>query len=131
MIRNLLWAVIAVAVLATAGPGRAESVDVMMAGSVWIRMRCPAGGYTAQQRAAIVQNRVNDLLVLGGFDLDTLRVEIKGADAVLRAAGKVLVTVDEPTARANNTTPELLAHIWAARFRDIYPRIVPTRPVGT
>lgn len=100
----------------------------MMVDFLLLRVRCPAAGYSVAERAEAIQHRVNDLLVLGGIDLDTVQVQMAGKDAVIYANGKVLVTVDECTARANSTTPEGLATVWANRFRDIYPRVVPTAP---
>ena len=106
-----------------AGPG-----EVMMAGFLLLRVRCPAAGYSIEQRADAIQRRANDLLVLDGIDLSSIRIEKSGSDALVYAGGKLLVTVDPCTARANKTTPELLARIWAARLRGIYPEVVPKRP---
>ena len=107
----------------------AESVDVMMADFLLLRVRCPAGGYTAEERATQIQARANALLVLDGFDLSTIKVEKVGTDAILYAGGELLVTVDECTARANKTTPERLANVWADRLRTIYPKVVPKKPL--
>ena len=107
----------------------AAAVDVMMADFLLLRMRCPAGGYTVEERASEVEARANILLVLDGFDLSTIRVETVGADTVLYAGGRLLVTVDECTARANDTTPQRLADLWAERLRKIYPQVVPKKPL--
>lgn len=106
----------------------AEPGDIMMVGFLWMRVRCPAAGYTAQQRVDTIQARVNDLLVIGGIDLSTVKVVPEGRDASIYANGKLLVTVDECTARANQTTPILLANVWANRFKEIYPQVVPKLP---
>ena len=103
--------------------------DVYMADFLLLRIRCPAGGFTAQQRADAVEMRVNNLLRLGGFDLSTIEVRKSGDDMVLYANGQLLVTVDPCTALANNTTPEQLAEVWAQRLRTIYPQVVPKKPL--
>ncbi len=103
--------------------------DVCMADFLLLRIRCPAGGFTAEQRADAVEMRANNLLMLGGFDLSTVEVRESGDDVVLYANGQLLVTVDPCTALANNTTPEQLAEVWAQRLRTIYPQVVPKKPL--
>lgn len=102
-----------------------DSGYVMMGGYMLFRMRCPSPGLTLQQRTDIIQARVNDLLNLEGFDINSIHVEKAGNDAILYANGKVLVTVDPQTAKLNKTTPEGLARVWAQRLRDIYPKAAP------
>lgn len=106
----------------------AQEGDVMMVDFLLLRIRCPAAGYSVAERAEIIQKRVNDLLVLGGFDLDTIRVVESGNTAALYANNRLIVTVDECMARMNNTTPAGLARVWAERLRDIYPKAVPVTP---
>ncbi len=103
--------------------------DVWMADFLLLRVRCPAGGYTVQQRANAIEMRANNLLKLGGFDLATVKVWKSGNDALLYANGQLLVTVDPCTAMANDTTPERLANLWAQRLRTIYPKVVPEKPL--
>lgn len=102
--------------------------DVMIADFYYIKIRCSAGGYNAQERADAVQARANELLTLDPIDLSTVIVKKVGREAPIYAGGKLLVTVNECDARANKTTVMKLAKIWAARFREIYPNVVPKRP---
>ena len=116
------------AVMAFAGLGpvyAAQPGDVMMVGFLLFRVRYPSPTMTVEQRADAIQARVNDLLFIGGVDLSTLRIEMVGKDAAIYVADKLLVTVDEPTARANKTTPMQLARVWADRFIAAYPEAVP------
>ena len=103
--------------------------DVWMADFLLLRVRCPAGGFTAEQRANAIEMRVNNLLILGGFDLCSVEVLKSGNDVLLYANGQLLVTVDPCTAMVNDTTPEQLAEVWAERLRTIYPQVVPRKPL--
>lgn len=98
---------------------------IMMANSLLLRIRCSASGYSAQERANAIQNRVNDLIIPGGIDLDTVQVRTTGNTTAIYADGRLLVTVCECDARINHTTVEKLANQWAARFKSIYPKIIP------
>lgn len=120
--------VAAVAVVLLPCAFAAEKGEVMMGGFLLMRIRCGTAQMTAEQRADVIQARVNDLLVLGGIDLASVKVERQWNDAVLYAGGKVLVTVDKCLAEANRTTPTRLAEVWAKRFRQIYPQVVPKTP---
>lgn len=104
--------------------------EVTMADYVLLRIRCASGGMTAEQRAAHIQRRANDLLVQGGIDLSTVRVIRVGADYAIYAAGKLLITAGQCDARVNKTTPRGLANTWATRLKDIYPKALPRLPVG-
>jgi len=109
----------------------AEEGDVMIADFKWLRIRCPAAGYSIAQRADAIQARANNLLSLSGLNLSTVIVRMEGTDAVIYADGKLLATVGWCDARANDTTPEALAQVWAQKFKEIYPNVVPRPPAGT
>ncbi len=104
-----------------------EEHYVMMANQLLLRIRCSASGYTAQERASAVQNRVNDLIIPGGIDLKTVQIKTYRNTTAIYAGGKLLVTVSECDARVNHTTVDKLARRWAARFKAIYPQIIPPR----
>lgn len=123
-----IMTMVAILMIASAVSVIAASGDVMIANFLFLRMRCPAGGYTAEQRADAIQTRANELLTLDGLDLSTVTVSKVGKEAAIYAGGRLLVTVHECDARANKTTPMKLAQIWADRFREIYPSVVPIRP---
>lgn len=106
----------------------AQEGDVELGSYVLFRMRCPSGGQTVADRAAAVQQRVNDLLTSEGINLSTVKVVSMGKEAAIYVAGNLLVTVDECTARANKTTPIGLAKTWADRFKQIYPIVAPKNP---
>jgi hypothetical protein len=82
-------------------------------------------GLTAEQRTNIILERLIPILALD---------DLQAADVVLRAGpdmsytsiyvrDHLLVTVTKALARANNTTPEALAAIYAERFRRVLPQV--------
>lgn len=128
MNKLMVIAVVAVLMIVSAVSAFAADGDVMIANFLFLRIRCAAGGYTIEQRADAIQARANELLTLDGIDLSTVTVSKVGTEAVIYVGDMVLVTVHECDARANKTTPEKLANIWANRFREIYPNVVPKLP---
>lgn len=107
-----------------------ENNEVVMGEYLLLRIRCPYGGMTQAERAGVIQKRVNDLLVLGGIDLGSVRVVQVGSEAAVYAGGRLLVTATMCEAQANNTTPMRLASYWANRFRALYPLALPKRPAA-
>ncbi|MCE5198976.1 MAG: hypothetical protein ABFD54_18245 [Armatimonadota bacterium] len=106
----------------------AQEGNVMMGNYLFLRIRCASSGFTAQQRADAIQQRVNDLLFPGGVGLDTVVVQTTGNTTAVYAGGKVLVTVADCDAQINSTTKQALADTWAQRFRTIYPLVLPRAP---
>lgn len=101
--------------------------NVMMANILLFRIRCPASGYSVQERADAVQRRLNDLIVAGGIDMNTVKIVTVNNTTAIYAGGRLLVTVSECDARANKTTVAKLARRWTDRFKKIYPMIIPPR----
>lgn len=100
---------------------------VYLGGFMLLRMRTPAGGFSAEQRAAALQMRANALLQLGkGIPrVTTVRT---GKDVNIFTDRNLFVTVTQADARANHTTTDKLAAIWASRLRTILPQATPEKP---
>ncbi len=100
---------------------------VYLGGFMLLRMRTPAGGFSAEQRAAALQMRANALLQLGkGIPkVTTVRA---GKDVNILTDRNLFVTVTQADARANRTTVDKLAAIWANRLRTILPQATPEKP---
>jgi len=86
--------------------------EVLVDGTVVIRMRTASGGFTAHERATIIADRVRRW-VSGPFSPYDLAVR-EGAygDAELRAAGQLLVTANTEEAAALDSTAIGLAQAW-------------------
>ncbi len=100
---------------------------VYLGGFMLLRMRTTAGGFSAEQRAAALQMRANALLQLGkGIPrVTTMRA---GKDVNILTDRDLFVTVTESDARANRTTTDKLAAMWAHRLRAILPQATPDKP---
>ena len=99
--------------------------DIALAGQVVMRMREGAGGFTPEQRAAIIRGRLIPILSIRGLDPGDVRVRLQdnGRLATIWVRDHFLVTAGGPVARANNTTPEALARQWAKNLQDTLPKM--------
>lgn len=101
--------------------------DVKIGSFLLLRVRVPAGGYSINERAVALQNRANDLLK-GGKQSIGVSVKPAGHDVNIYADGHFFMTVGPGDAKANRTTPEKLAKMWAERIRVIYLQATPNKP---
>jgi hypothetical protein len=106
---------------AAAGPvvaDRAAEIDgqtvgeVLINAEVVIRMRTSAGGFTAPERAMIIAGRMHQWLSgpYSPYDLAVREGAYGGAE--LRAAGELIVDVNEGEAAPLGSTPMGLANAW-------------------
>jgi hypothetical protein len=114
-----------------AGNGTTDTSNlVLVGGTPILRVYEGAGGFTAEERATEIQERVNNLLGQGPITAKDVTVAMQGDDAVVLVKGQLLFTAswqDADMAMANST-PMDLANIWAARMRTILPSL--TSPTG-
>ena len=111
-------------VLLTAGVGvQAASTAnaVFIGGTPIMRVRVAAAGYSIQQRASAIQERLNRILAQGPILPSDITVSPLGAEAVVRVKGRLLFTADMTTARYNEATPLELANQWADHLRTVLP----------
>jgi hypothetical protein len=102
-------------------PSNANAVFV--GGTPIIRVRVASGGYSPDQRAEHIQNRVNKLLGEGPIYPSDITVQPVGNEAEVLVKGQLLFTADWATARFNQSTPMELANMWADRVRAILPKL--------
>jgi len=128
--RGLVTLVVA-AMLLTAAAGSVcrsdEPGDVWLGGYLLLRIRTAAAGYSVADRVNAIQARANSLLELGRSGAK-FTVGKSGRDAIIYADGSLFITVTPADAKANGTTPERLAAIWAQRLRTILPKASPEKP---
>lgn len=121
--------VIFAAAVLLALPACAHSPDtsplISISGEPLFRIRAGAGGYTAEQRADKVRERLIPILSLPNLQAAdiAIRQSRAGQDASIYVRGLLLVTVDRTLASANRTKPFLLADHWANRLRAVLPRV--------
>ncbi len=88
--------------------------EVAIDGSVVIRMRAPAGGYSADERAEIIRERLRALVAAGIEPEGVYAGMMRGFPAVM-AGDSLIITADAEHARMNRSTQAQLAEEWATR----------------
>jgi hypothetical protein len=107
------------------------SDTVTYSGQILMRIRTGAGGYTAEQRASAVQDRLQDILSTENMTPEDITVkQIRPyQDATIYVRGRLLITVDQKLSQANgNNDPGALAAQWAERMRTILPTVSVKQP---
>jgi hypothetical protein len=96
--------------------------DVIIGDEVVLRIRFPAGGYTVEQRADAVTQRINNVLGSRPFSPEDVRVAQQNGEWVVMIGNELIITADGDTAKYNHSTPEELANTWAANLRRAIPQ---------
>jgi hypothetical protein len=99
---------------------------VTYSGQILMRIRTGAGGYTAEQRAAAVQDRLQAILSTENLKPEDIVVKQTRPyqDASIYVRDRLLITVDRKLAQSNgNNEPGALAAQWAERMRSILPSV--------
>jgi hypothetical protein len=94
---------------------------VFVGGTPIMRVRIAAAGYSIEQRASAIQERLNRILAHRPILPSDITVSPLGAEAVVRVQGRLLFTADMATARYNQATPLELANQWADHMRAVLP----------
>ena len=101
-----------------------SSNSVFVGGTPIMRVRFASSGYTPEQRAAAIQERVNRLLSDGPIRPGDVTVrDVDPTDSAVYVKGELLFTADGATAHANQTDPHSLAEKWAATMRSVLPSL--------
>jgi hypothetical protein len=106
-----------------------QAGEITYSGRLLFRIRTGAGGYTAEQRAEAIKERMIPILSMEELKPDEIRVvqEQPKGDAAIYVRDRLLITVDRGMALANgNGDPADLARLWADRVRQILPQVVVT-----
>ncbi len=98
-----------------------NSNAVFIGGTPIMRVRVPVAGYTAEQRASAIQERLNHILASGPIHPEDITVSALGNEAVVKVKGQLLFTADHATARFNQATPMQLAAQWADHMKAVLP----------
>jgi hypothetical protein len=130
MLKNCLPVTAALLTLFTgavfASANQAPPGTVTYSGQILMRIRTAAGGYTAEQRAAAVQDRLQEILSTENLTPEDIVVKQtrRYQDASIYVRDRLLITVDRKLAQSNgNNEPGALAAQWAERMRKILPTV--------
>ncbi len=101
-------------------PVFAADSDVMLAGQAVITDVAPAGSFTAEKRAELIQSNLDNALVATkSVSPSSVAVTYVKGSPVLTLGGYQVATVDSASAKAANTTSALLAKRWADNLRNM------------
>ncbi len=89
-----------------------EGGEVSINGNVVLRLRVGAGGFTAEERALIIRQRLSDAVAAGVEPGQVHAGTVRGQPAVL-AGDAIIITADAEHAKLNSTTAAELAQAWA------------------
>lgn len=98
---------------ATAAP---QPQEIVAGGIVILRLRVTVGGMTPAQRTGALYERLNTIISDREVKPSQVKAVRKGNDWLVMAGPHLFVTVTTPEAKANKTTPERLAQIWASNL---------------
>jgi hypothetical protein len=100
----------------------AQSGDISLAGEVVMRLRVGAGGLSLEERAALVQARLIDLLSVTDLSSSDVGVRPTRYGPTIYVRGKKFLTVDKETRRFGGDA-DLLAASWAKRLAQVLPSV--------
>ncbi|MDE2125673.1 MAG: hypothetical protein KGJ62_03705 [Armatimonadetes bacterium] len=98
--------------------------DVSVGGEHLFTIRFPAAGMTVEQRASAIADRLVPILSDPNLRPDDIQaVSIDKNNAKIMVKDRLLVTLDERTAKFNTSTPLQLAQIWVRHLRKVLPEV--------
>ncbi len=127
----LISAFLAAMLAATPAPAQSvpspvsASTVISLGGKQIMNIRTGAGGFTPQQRADAVSDRLVPILSITNLTPADVHVQQKraGQDASITVRGHLLITVDRTLAQVNGMTPYALAEKWAGTLAAVLPQV--------
>ena len=98
-----------------------SSNAVFVGGTSIMRVYAASGGYSPHQRAAAVQERLNQILAEGPIHPADITVSARGNTAAVRVKGRLMFTANPADANYSRVTPLLVADQLAGRMRTVLP----------
>jgi hypothetical protein len=102
-----------------------DSPQVFIHNRLIMTIRAGAAGLSPEERADAVRKRLGPIITRPDLTAEdiTIRQEKKYQDAGIYVRDRLLITVDRNLARANSTTPRVLAEQWAENLREALPLV--------
>ena len=97
--------------------------DIVLGDITVMRLRTASGGVSAEQRASMVQERVNKFLAIPGLKAHDVRVVPTHYGPTIYVRKIKIITVDPETAKDQNVTPIVLAKTWAHRLMGVIDQV--------
>ena len=105
------------------------SAEVIIGGTLIHTVRTPWAGKTTKQRAAQVQQRLNQMLAHGPIVPGDFTVSELAGDWCVLFRGQRFLTADPASAALNHCSPEALAGQWAAHLGQVLPELTKSKMV--
>jgi hypothetical protein len=125
--------VAAVAILGLRDTARAAQNEISVGGVFVCNIAADASGYTANERAMAIQQRINSVLSTDSFRSNPnvfVRVQPAGSDALIWVGDKqkqiLVFTVTPQDAAGSSVTPLQLAQQWAPKLAEGLGKAMPS-----
>lgn len=99
--------------------------ELTIAGHTVMRLRATAGGLSPQERAYDLRRRLGPILTLENLTANdvTIHQERPRQTASIYVRDRLLITVDQNLAKANNSSIANLAQQWANNLKTMLPQV--------
>ena len=98
---------------------------IYVCNEIVLRIRFPADSQSILQRRQIVNERIITAFRRERVTPANIVARQVGGEWAIYVGQTLIITVDRDHARANGTTPQGLAQVWLARFKELMPRCGP------
>lgn len=102
--------------------------EAIIGGALIHSVRTTSDGLSPDQRAAVIQQRVNQALAQGPLHASDFTIGQLDGDWCVLFRGKRFLTVDQATAHQEHSDPKALAEKWAKHLQQVLPPL--TSPKG-
>ena len=99
-----------------------DANTVFVGGTTIMRVTTASGGYSPQQRATAIQERLNRILALAPIHPSDVTVT-KTMPPTVCVKGHLFFTADQASAQADHVTPMILANQLASRLKTVLPSL--------
>jgi hypothetical protein len=98
-----------------------------VAGREVLRIRTTVGNMTPRKRVEMLDARLTEILsrVETPIGVADIEMHVQPKLVTITVCGDLLVTISQPDADANKTTPERLGKIWLSNIRKTVPLLSP------
>ena len=121
----ILAALLAIHEVAAQAQGPANLGAILVCNEIVLRIRFPADEKSILERRQIVNERIITAFRRERVTPANIVARQVGGEWAIYVGQTLIITVDRDHARANGTTPQALAQVWLARFKELMPRCGP------
>ena len=133
--RSILPSVLAAGLAGVvSGGGQAQTFPmdqkVIVASQLIHPVRVSAGGLSAEERVARINERINRIIAHEPLNPGNIRLRRVGGDPAIYVGNQLVTSVTAADAAANRMTKERLARLWLRNYRVVLPQARPNSNWG-